>query len=130
MSNTTIKNSRIKLPARPVRENRNKEAEKLWEYALEANQLNGHHFIRNFPIEESSVDFICRELKLVIEIGQKTEASENTINYKKLLFIENKGYKVLMYSESEIILNIDDVVSDIFYIAENLADYRIDKRIA
>ena len=130
MSNTTVKNSRIKLPARSVRQNRNKGVEKLWEYALEANQLNGHHFIRNFPIEEYSVDFICRELKLVIDIGQKKEAPENTINYKKLLFIENEGYKVLRYSESEIISGIDDVVSDIFYVAENLADYQIDKRIA
>ena len=130
MSNTTVKNNRIKLSARSVRKNRNKGAEKLWEYALEANQLNGHHFIRNFPIEEYDVNFICRELELVIEIEQKAESPENTIDYKKLLFLEDKGYKVLRYSESEIISNIDDVVSDIFYVAENLADYRIDKQIA
>ena len=95
----------------------------LWNYALEGDQLNGHQFIRKFRVEEHKIDFVCPELKLAIEIIQNSNISTDLRKNEKYSFLEKQGYKILKYTDSEITSRIDDVVSDIFYVAENLVDY-------
>jgi len=95
----------------------------LWNYALEGDQLNGHQFIRKFAIEQYNIDFVCQELKLAINIVQNIPNTENPSEHKKRSLLEKRGYRVLSYTDTEIITKIDEVVSDIFCVAEDLADY-------
>jgi 5-methyltetrahydrofolate--homocysteine methyltransferase len=92
----------------------------LWNYALEDDQLNGHQFIRKFRIEEHKIDFVCKRLKLAIDVTQNRDTVAYQSEKEKHSFLERRGYKVLKYTNSEIISKIDDVVSDIFYVAESL----------
>ena len=40
----------------------------LWKYALRAGQMKGYQFRRQRPVLRYIADFLCKELKLVIEV--------------------------------------------------------------
>ena len=123
MPNTVLTEKKQKPVNGQLRKTGMKGTAVLWNYALEGDQLNGHQFVRKFSVEEHKIDFVCRKLKLAIEIIQNSSISRDQRENNKDSFLEKKGYKVLRYTDLEITSKIDDVVSDIFNVAENLTDY-------
>lgn len=82
----------------------------LWKFVLSSKKL-GYTFNRQRPILNYIVDFMCKELKLVIEVdGYSHFLDEIKIkDEKKQKELENSGYTVIRFQDSEILTQIDRV---------------------
>jgi very-short-patch-repair endonuclease len=95
------------------------DAEKLLWSRINRRQLSGYQFYRQRIIGNHIVDFYCPTARLVIEIdgGQhyygKGEESDKTRDSK----LAGMGWKVLRYSNLDVLKNTDIVLEHIF---ENL----------
>lgn len=82
----------------------------LWKFVLSSKKL-GYTFNRQRPILNYIADFMCKELKLVIEVdGYSHFLDEIKIkDEKKQEELENSGYTVIRFQDSEILTQIDRV---------------------
>ena len=56
----------------------------LWRYVLRARKMKGYSFRRQRPVLHYIADFMCKELKLIIEVDGITHQFEETIKYDKI----------------------------------------------
>ena len=113
-------NKNLKQFARKNRIDGTKGEAVLWKYGLRVKRL-GYQFNRQFPIENYIVDFICRKLKLIIEIdGSSHLRIGNEDDYIRENRLKDLGYEVLRFSETEVLNNLDNVISAIQYAIEVL----------
>ena len=91
----------------------------LWKY-LKGNGL-GHKFLRQHIIGDYIVDFLCRDKMLVIEVdgGYHSERTQQEDDAVRQQWLESIGYKVIRFTNEEVILNIDSTIQTIKY---NLSD--------
>ena len=61
-------NEKIKQYSRDLRNNSTTGEITLWSKVLRAKKMYGYQFNRQFVIEYYIVDFVCRKLKLIIEV--------------------------------------------------------------
>jgi len=101
-------NKNLKYLAREKRHNSTFGEILIWKNLLNKSRL-GFQFNRQFPFENYILDFICRKLKLVIEIDgyshnfkQEKDALRDN-NLKKL------DYDVLRISEHDVKYNFENV---------------------
>lgn len=83
--------------------------------------MGGYDFHRQKPIDNYIVDFYCNKLNLVIELDGLTHQWEETFEKDKLKQkrLEESGFKVIRFSDDEVINDIDNVLRVIrFYIEE------------
>jgi len=85
------------------------DAESLFWHKIRNRQI-GYKFRRQAPIGIYTVDFLCIELKLVIEIdgGQHSENKKDKIRTE---FLNGLGYKVVRFWNNEVLENIEGVLS-------------------
>jgi very-short-patch-repair endonuclease len=82
---------------------------------------DGVWFRRQYPIGNHVVDFYCRKLKLVVEIGNCVAPKQNERHrethlhdaYRGDAYLRSCGYTVLRFSEQEIIHDFPLVISRI-----------------
>lgn len=93
------------------------EAEReLW-YKLRNKQMLGYKFRRQYNMGYCIVDFYCHELKLIIEIDGYSHQNEDSYNHdlKRQKFLENSGYKVIRFTDEQILKDLDNVINTIMY---------------
>ncbi|VAW23193.1 hypothetical protein MNBD_BACTEROID01-1866 [hydrothermal vent metagenome] len=112
MPNKTYYNRNLKEYARKLRKEGTKGEAILWKHLLRAKQT-GWQFNRQFPIGNYIVDFICRKLKLIIEIDGSSHLTKGEEDFERQNYLGDLGYRVLRFSESEVIYRMDDVAADI-----------------
>ena len=103
-----LKQERIKNPT---------EAEKaLWE-SLKTKQLDGYKFIREHIIDEYIVDFVCLAKNLVIEVdgGYHNHPEIQEADTFRTENLENLGFRVIRFTNEEVMGNIDSVLEKIAY---------------
>jgi len=87
----------------------------LWKYALRARSMNGYQFRRERPVLNYIADFMCKELKLIIEVDGLTHfldgAEEKDIKRQKHL--EEAGFKVMRFTDNEVLTEIEWVIDRI-----------------
>ena len=115
-------NKKLKPFARSLRKNGTKGEAILWKEALKAKQMMGYQFNRQFPIGNYIVDFISRKLKLIIEIDGSSHDFTGKKDREKQDFLESIGYRILRFSEGNVVYNLDRVVAEIQYAVECLED--------
>lgn len=83
----------------------------LW-YRLRARRLNGHKFVRQGPIGPYTVDFICREARLIIEVdgGQHADSPRDAMRDKWLV---DRNYRVLRFWNNDVSRNLAGVLETI-----------------
>lgn len=93
--------------ARELRKNSTIHERRLWNI-LKNRQFHGLKFKRQEPIGNYIVDFICKEVKIIIEVdgSQHNEAENIKTDNERTMFLENKGYKVIRFWNNEIYENI------------------------
>ena len=87
----------------------------LWLNVLKAKQIWPHQFNRQFPVGNYIVDFICRRLKLIIEIDGSSHLAKNEEDFNNQNFLDSAGFFILRFSEGMVVHRMDDVVSEIDY---------------
>lgn len=65
-------NKRLKQFARDLRKNMIKAESLMWHEVLSNKIFLGYTFLRQRPIDQYIVDFLCKELVLIIEIDDKS----------------------------------------------------------
>jgi len=83
----------------------------LWKYTLSKRQMLGSGFRRQRPIGDFIVDFVCLELKLIIEVdGYSHHLRENEIkDVRRQKELEGMGYKVLRFSDEMVLKQMNQV---------------------
>lgn len=108
-------NKNLKSLARNLRKSGTKGEALLWRDVLKAKQHWPCQFNRQLIIGDYIVDFICRKLKLIIEIDGSSHIAKNEEDYQRQQFLEGLGYTVLRFAESRVVYRIDEVVTEIDY---------------
>ncbi|MDY7395109.1 DUF559 domain-containing protein [Aureibaculum sp. 2210JD6-5] len=92
----------------------------LWEY-LKTKKL-GTKFRRQHIIDMFIVDFICISKKLIIEIddGYHNTAEQKEADEMRTQILNELGYKVIRFTNQEVIGNIDEVINKISQQLESL----------
>jgi very-short-patch-repair endonuclease len=83
----------------------------LW-YRLRSRRLNGFKFVRQEPIGPYTVDLICRELRLIIEVdgGQHADNRRDAVRDKWLV---GHNYRVLRFWNNDVLGNMVGVLETI-----------------
>ncbi len=82
----------------------------LWKYALRAKQM-GYTFNRQRPVLNYIADFMCKELKLIIEVDGYSHLLEDVIenDIVRQQKLENAGFKVIRFKSEEVLKDIKRV---------------------
>ncbi len=87
----------------------------LWKYALKAKQM-GYGFNRQRPVLNYIADFMCKELKLIIEVDGYYHSLEDVMANDKIreAKLEEAGYKIIRFKNEEV-LNQISMVRDVIF---------------
>ncbi len=86
----------------------------LWD-SLRNKQLEGYKFRRQHIVDQFIADFICLSKKLIIEVDGPIHTSpENQISdAERSDRLKNLGYRILRFSNDEVLTNIENVLKKI-----------------
>jgi very-short-patch-repair endonuclease len=103
-------NKKLKSFARQNRNDATKSEACLWKYVLRSKQT-GYAFNRQRPVLNYIADFMCMELKLIIEVDGYThtfdEVKKNDLIRQTRL--EKAGFMVLRFKDEEVLMEIGRV---------------------
>ena len=100
---------RIVAAARKLRRTSTDVERKLW-HRIRDKQIDNFRFRRQRPIGKYIVDFICLDAKLIVELDGGQHAEYVAYDDKRTAFLGSLGYRVLRFSNNEVIENIDGVL--------------------
>lgn len=69
----------------------------------------GYQFLRQRPILNYIADFMCRELKLIIEIDGVTHDFKMVVDRERDIKLSEIGYFTLRFTDIEVMDNIEGV---------------------
>ena len=101
--------------AKKLRANSTPHERILWR-ALKELPINGSHFRRQAPIGPYVVDFFCPPERLIIELdgGHHNEDEEAERDRARQDWLENEGYRVIRFWNSEITSDLTAVLERIY----------------
>ena len=107
-------NEKLKKHARQLRNNMTDAERHLWT-KIKMKQLNEYHFYRQKPIGDYIVDFFCPKAKLVIEVDGSYHLVGEKIEYDRIKddYMSSLGLRVLRFTNTEVLTNIEGVVEKI-----------------
>jgi very-short-patch-repair endonuclease len=104
--------------ARKLRRNLTDAERKLWS-ELRGRRLNGLKFRRQVPVAGFIADFLCEEIRLILEVdgGQHGENAE--MDHQRTRVLNAAGYEVLRFWNNEVLTNIEGVCERILETARH-----------
>ena len=105
-------NKQLKLFARDNRNSSTRREIRLWCEILKASKT-GYQFLRQRPILNYIADFLCKELKLIIEVDGISHDSKTHQDIKRDEDLRAIGFTVLRFSDREIFEELESVESRI-----------------
>ena len=105
--------------ARELRKNTT-ELEKIIWYWLRNRQLLNCKFRRQRSIENYIVDFVCYEIRLIIEIDSGQHNWRMHYDENRTQFLQNLNFKVLRYWNNDVAMRLEDVLKEIYGEIEKL----------
>ena len=99
--------------AKTMRRDASPYERKLW-LALRARRFENAKFRRQVVIKRYIVDFACRlPTKLIVEVDGETHAHQIDNDERRTLFLEQKGYRILRFTNGEVGANFEGVLMSI-----------------
>lgn len=77
---------------------------------LRARGFYGYQFNRQFPIGNYIVDFVCRKLKLVVELDGRYHQFRVQEDAIRDQYLNQVGYRVVRIAESEVMHDLNNVI--------------------
>jgi very-short-patch-repair endonuclease len=99
----------LKPFARELRKSSTPGEIRLWCELLRGRKMFGYQFLRQLPIEKYVADFACRKLKLVIEVDGYSHQYRTEKDAEKDNVLNELGYTVLRFSESQVMKELYNV---------------------
>jgi len=114
-NNNWYYNKKLRPLAKALRKNMTKAEACLWKYGLKAKKMNGYSFSRQRPVSDYIVDFICKDLNLVIEVDGLTHLDEKIIMQDEIKEEKLKalGFTVLRFRDEEVLNQMNLVLHEI-----------------
>ena len=99
--------------ARDLRK-RSTDAEKtLWQQ-LRGRRLDGFKFRRQVVIEPYIVDFVCLDMKLIVELDGGQHLDQSLEDQQRTAALEAMGYRVVRFWNHDVLKHTDAVVVEIY----------------
>ncbi len=98
--------------SRTMRHEATEGEKRLW-YKLRDRQLNNFKFKRQHPVSSYILDFVCLEKKLVVEVDGETHANDQHYDTERTKYLEQRGYRIIRFSNNEVLNNTQGVLQDI-----------------
>lgn len=119
--NRNLYNKKLKPFANQNRKQMTKAEACLWKYILRSKQT-GFTFNRQRPVLNYIADFMCKPLKLIIEVDGYTHLLEEVIINDKIrqAKLENAGFIIIRFKDEEVLKEIDSVKNKIIQMIHNL----------
>ncbi len=95
--------------AKALRRNATDTERAPW-YRIRAQRLAGLKFGRQQPIGCYIVDFVCHEMKLIIELDGGQHAEQVVSDRLRTRFLESRGYRILRFWNDEVLKNMEGVL--------------------
>jgi very-short-patch-repair endonuclease len=94
----------------------------LWRH-LKANRLAGFGFRRQSPMGNYIADFVAHSCKLVVEVDGESHDFEERIRHddRRDQWFASRGYRVLRFTNDDVMKNLEGVVLAIGQAAEQAA---------
>lgn len=104
-------NKNLKELARKLRKDSTKAEVVLWKELLRGGKMHSYTFLRQRPIMDYIVDFMCKKLRLIIEVDGFTHHMEEQwkLDKKRQGNLEAVGFKVIRFIDEEIISDLKNV---------------------
>ena len=113
-------NEKLGTLARAMRTNAGEPEKRLWA-KLRASQTS-FKFRRQAVIEPYIVDFLCPYVGIIIEIDGQEHAPEK--DSVRDAYLEEKGYRVVRFSNADVMTNLNGVVEMIISLAKSTPERR------
>jgi very-short-patch-repair endonuclease len=102
--------------ARSLRQSDNDAEWKFW-LEVRNRRLNGLKFVRQEPIGSYFADFVCREVRLVVELDGSQHA-ESRYDERRNAFMNEQGWSVARFWSADFLQNKDQVLETIVAICD------------
>jgi very-short-patch-repair endonuclease len=104
-------NKDLKEIARRLRKESTRAEVKLWNEVLRGGRIYEYKFLRQRPVRKYIVDFMCKELMLIIEVDGFTHewAEQWELDLKRQKELEEIGFTVLRFTDEEVLNDIRNV---------------------
>ncbi len=114
-------NKNLKELARQLRNNSTRAEIRLWTEVLRG-KYTGYTFLRQRPILHYIADFMCKDLQLIIELDGYSHNFEQQWknDLKRQKELEDKGFKILCFTDHEVMKDLENVEREIMYWIEKL----------
>ena len=99
----------IKEKARTLRKNQTDTERLLWQ-KLRNRQLAGKKFRRQYPIGPYIVDFVCLELRLVVELDGGQHMDQQAYDERRSAYLNQQGFLVVRFWNNEVMGNMVGVL--------------------
>ena len=91
----------------------------LWNI-LRRRQVSGYKFRRQAPIGPYIVDFLCLEIRLVIEVDGGQHSEQANYDACRTAWLESEGFKVIRFWNNEVLEETDSVRDAIWMAVEEV----------
>ncbi|MCU4178090.1 DUF559 domain-containing protein [Bosea sp. BH3] len=98
--------------ARQLRQRATEPEDVLWSL-LRNRRLDGLKFRRQVPLLGYTVDFICIDRKLIVEIDGRQHGWEAGYDEARTAEIERHGFRVVRFSNADVVDDRDAVIAAI-----------------
>jgi very-short-patch-repair endonuclease len=116
MDNKEFYNKKNKPFVRELRNNSTRAEIKLWSELLRAKKMMGYSFLRQRPIGYYIADFLCKDLKLIIEADGISHEGKEEYDHRRDQSLLGLGYTPLRFTDHE-------VLNDLNYVEDTIKDW-------
>lgn len=104
-------NKDLKNLARQLRNNSTKAEVRLWTESLRAGKMKGYTFLRQRPVLNYIADFMCKDLRLIIEVDGLTHEEERKWfkDMERQKELEERGFTILRFTVDEVMNDLQNV---------------------
>jgi very-short-patch-repair endonuclease len=96
-----------------LRHNQTEAEQKLWTM-LRKHGIHNIHFRRQHAIGPYIVDFCAPRRKLIIELDGGQHLDQQEYDSERTAFLQSKGFKVFRFWNSDVLHNLESVLSVIY----------------
>jgi len=116
----------VKQAARDLRHEPTPAEHRLWS-VLRYKQLGGRHFRRQHPLGRFIVDFYCAECRLIVEVDGAVHQYTGEYDVSRQEWLVARGYRVIRFSNTDVMSNLDGVISAIRQAVKEQIDLRMSR---
>ena len=106
-------NKRLKHFSRKLRLNSTKGEIILWSKVLSKRKMLGYQFLRQYPVDNYIADFVCRKIRLIIEVDGSSHNNKHEEDLKRDDKLKELGFITIRFEEIKIYKELDNVTRSI-----------------